>query len=120
MQEKGMPEKCNINITGIPNSDSGDNAIVIDNNNSKINYFITAPHQGADMKAGPEITLKLHRDLKMYSLKLGILMAHSHCKQNQIISHARPSYFLRYVAHTLQKLLKEELECLQQLDVITP
>ena len=35
MQGKGKLEKCNINTDSILNSSSGDNLMVIDNNNSK-------------------------------------------------------------------------------------
>ena len=32
------------------------NPVVIDNNNSKRNYFISGPNQGADRKANVEVT----------------------------------------------------------------
>ena len=38
MQETGKLEMCNINTTGIPKLTTGDNPMVIDNNNIKINY----------------------------------------------------------------------------------
>ena len=46
-QETPKLDKCNINTTGIPNSNTGDNPMVTNNINSKTNYFIPCPQQEA-------------------------------------------------------------------------
>ena len=45
MQEASKPEKCNVNTTIIPSSNSKDNPEVIENNNSKINHLLSDPHR---------------------------------------------------------------------------
>ena len=47
--------------------------MVTDNNNSKINYFITGPQQVADKIASVEITQQLDREIKHVCVG-GILM----------------------------------------------
>ena len=54
-QKAGKPEKCNVNIL---NSNSKDNPTVIDNNNSKSNYFIPDSQQGVDKVENAEIRKK--------------------------------------------------------------
>ena len=117
MLEAGKLEKVNVNITGIPNSDSKDNATVIDKSQSIINYLIAGSQQEADKGARVEITHKNYiKSSVMYALELGVLMAHSHCRQNQKLSHTMAP---KHVAYALQKPFKEELEWLQQCDIIT-
>ena len=45
MQEMGELVKYNIYTDSIPNSNSRDNPMVIDDNNSKINYFLPGPNK---------------------------------------------------------------------------
>ena len=51
-QETG---KCNINTSGVLNSNNGDKPMISDNINSKLNCFLPSPQQEADEKAGTEI-----------------------------------------------------------------
>ena len=53
----------------------------------------------------------------MCSFVLGVLIAHSQYRQGWIENHTRHP---RYITDVLQKLFKEELEWLQQLNIITP
>ena len=55
MQEAGKPGKCNVNATSIQNSDNSSNPAVMDNDNSKIKYFLPGSRQVADKRASAEI-----------------------------------------------------------------
>ena len=57
-ETKGIPKECSVNTTNISNLNSKDNAMVIDNNNSKINLFIPVPQHEADKRVSTEITQK--------------------------------------------------------------
>ena len=61
-QEAGKPEVSNVNTTGIPKSNSKDSPTVIDNNNSKINYFIPDLQEEAEKRSIAEINTKLHKE----------------------------------------------------------
>ena len=67
MQETGEPEKCNVNTASFPNLNRKDNATIIDNNNRKLNYFISGLQQKADKRASAYITQKLHKSSVVYS-----------------------------------------------------
>ena len=63
-QERGKPDKYNINTTGFLNSNKGGKTIIIDNIYSKLNYFIPGPLQEADERASAEIMQQIYRKFK--------------------------------------------------------
>ena len=77
-QEAVKFEKGNVNTTSIPNSNI--NPTVIDYNNSKINYFITDPKQESGEKQVKKPHIYYIQSSVIYSLELGVLMTHCHCK----------------------------------------
>ena len=78
--------KVHICTISIPNSNSKDKVIVIDSNNSTINYFIQGPQQEEQVQ---KLYKNYIRSSTMYSLKFGVLMVHSHCRQRQKVNHIR-------------------------------
>ena len=61
---KKQASLSNINTDSIPNSNSTDNPVVIDNDNNKINYFLPGPMQEDDNRESAEITQCPHREFK--------------------------------------------------------
>ena len=66
LQERDKIEKCSI-----PYSYSGDNPMVNENNNSKINYFLTGLQQEVGKKGSAELTEHFHRELKDEFTEIG-------------------------------------------------
>ena len=54
----------------------------------------------------------------MYLMALGALRAHSLYSLSQTANHIK--HHPRHVAYALQKLFKEGLECMQEMDIIIP
>ena len=77
-RETGKPNKCSTNTTSIPNSNSGDKTIIIEDINSKINYFIQVPNKKLIKGQVQESHNNNIESSNMYSLGLHALMAHSH------------------------------------------
>ena len=71
LQETGKIEKCNINTDSIPNSNSRDHPVVIDHNNSKMNYFSAGLQQEVDKKTIVEFTQWLHGEFKDVFMVMG-------------------------------------------------
>ena len=96
-------ERCNINIGNIASSNSGDNSMVIDNNNSKTNYFLAGLQQEADKKQVQKSHNSYIENSKMCSQDLGVLMAHSHHRQSQIAYYTRtPKVYSLHITNTIQ------------------
>ena len=52
------PTKCYINTDNNSKSGNKDKLMVIDNENSKMNYFLPGPNQDNDKRVNAEITLQ--------------------------------------------------------------
>ena len=92
--------------------------MVIDKGFNTINYFLPGPNQDNDKTVSAETTQQLQRDFKDVFTGIGCfdgmfsLQVKPDCKPYQVPpGHA---------AYALQKSFKEELECLQHEDIITP
>ena len=70
-KETGKPNKCNINKTGIKYSNNGDKPMLIDNINTKINYFIPGPQQEVAEGASVESMQQFCREFKDVSTEIG-------------------------------------------------
>ena len=58
------PKNCYTNTSSNSQSSNKDMPMVIDNENSKINYFLPDPNQDNVMRVSAETTQQLWRDLK--------------------------------------------------------
>ena len=89
--------------------------MVIDNENSKVKYFLPGPNQDNDKRVSTEITQHLQTDFKDVFSSIW-------CFDGQLSLQVKPdskSYQASSlcVAYVLPKPFKEELEKLQQQDI---
>ena len=89
MQQADRPQKCYTNIVSISKSGNKDKATVIDNENSKINYFVPCHNQYTDKGVSTVITQQLQRDFKDVFTRDGCFDGHFHYRLNQIANHTR-------------------------------
>ena len=84
MQEMGNIEKCNINTESIPNSNSRDNLMAIENTNSKITISLQAHKKKLIRKKVQNWHNSYIESSKMCSWELGVLIAYFnlHTKPN--------------------------------------
>ena len=118
IQEVDRCKKCYKNIDSNSKSDNKDKQIVIDNENSKVNYFLPGPNQDNDNRVITEITQLLQRDFKDVFTWIGCFDG---TFSLQVKPDSKPYQApLRHVAYALQKPFKEESQLLQQQEIVTP
>ena len=78
-QEPVKAEKYQTNIGSIPKSNNKSKPMVESRLSETIDYFLSGLSYDSNKKKSAEITQQLHKDLKMYLMALGALMAHFHC-----------------------------------------
>ena len=89
-----------------------------DNANKTTNYFFSSPTVEVDKRRSIELTWEVHNTF-------GDVFNGIWCLKGTFSLQLKPDRKLyqvplRHVAYVLQKPFKEELECLQKMDIITP
>ena len=117
MQEAYRPEKCYTNTVSNSKSDNKDKPTIIDNKNSKINYFLLGHNQDNDKRVSTETTQQLQNDFTDVSTGIGCVDG---TFSLQVYPDSKPyQALLRNIAYVPKKPFKEELEWLQQPKIIT-
>ena len=118
-QETHVEERGYTNIDADSKTKQGTNGQNDQNNaNRSINYFFLSSNVEADKRKSSEIMQKIHTTFGDVFNGIGCFKGtfSLQFKPDSKPYQAPP----RHVAYALQKLFKEELACLQKMDIITP
>ena len=78
-QETNIAEKCYRSTDSISKSNNKNKPIVNNQLSNTVEYIISVPSYDNDKKKSTKLTQWLQRDLKIYLMVFGALMAHFHC-----------------------------------------
>ena len=111
-------EGCTNRDTGVITTQDANSQNNQNNSNKSINYFYSSHNADADKRKSSAMMQKIHKTFD--NIFNGIVCFKGtfslHLMPNSKPYQAPP----RYVTYALQKPFKEELECLQKMDIITP
>ena len=118
---QAMAEGCTNMDTGEINrqdANGQNNQNISNNSNNSVNYFFSSSNIMANKKQSSEMTQKIHN-------RFGNVFNGIGCFEGTFSLQLKPDskpYQAppRHVAYELQKPFREELECLQKMDIITP
>ena len=111
-------EGCTNRDTGIITKQDTNGQNDQNNSNKSINYFYSSKDIDTDKRKSSAMMQKIHKTFGDVFNSIG-------CFEGTVSLQLKPDskpYQVppRHVAYVLQKTFKEELECLQRMDIITP
>ena len=111
-------EGCTNMDAGVITTQDTNSQNIQNNSNKSINYFLSSNNIDVDNRKGSAMMQKIHKTFGNVFNGIG-------CFKGTFSSQLKPKskpYQVppRHVAYVLQKPFKEELECLQKMDIITP
>ena len=113
-----VAEGCTHMDAGAINKQDANSQNEQNNSNNSINYFFSSSNIMADKRQSSEMTQRIHD-------RFGNVFNGIWCFEGRFSVQLKPNskpYQAppRHVAYALQKSFKEELECLQRMEIITP
>ena len=113
-----VAEGCTNRDMGVINKQDVNGQNNQNNSNKSINYFHSSKDTDADKRKSSTMTQKIH---KIFGNVFNSIGCFEGTFSLQLKPDSKPYQVPpRHMVYVLQKLFKEELECLQGMDIITP